>query len=32
VEGPRDKFTTKEEAELNILEQAKKMIDTRTQG
>jgi len=29
VEGPRDKFTTKEDAEINIIEQAKKLIDTR---
>ncbi len=29
VEGPRDKFTTKEDAEINIIEQAKKVIDTR---
>jgi hypothetical protein len=30
VQGPRDKFTTKEEAELNIIQQAKKLIDTRS--
>jgi hypothetical protein len=29
VEGPRDKFTTKEDAEINVIEQAKKVIDTR---
>ena len=27
VEGPRDQFTSKEEAEVNILEQARKLID-----
>ncbi len=30
VEGPRDKFTTREDAEINVIEQAKKLIDTRT--
>lgn len=30
VEGPRDQFTTREEAELNILQLAKKVIDTRS--
>jgi hypothetical protein len=30
VDGPRDKFTSKEEAELNIIQQAKKVIDTRS--
>jgi hypothetical protein len=27
VEGPRDQFTTKEEAQVNIIEQARKLID-----
>jgi hypothetical protein len=27
VEGPRDQFTTKEEAQMNIIEQARKFID-----
>jgi hypothetical protein len=27
VEGPRDRFTSKGEAEVNILEQARKLID-----
>jgi hypothetical protein len=29
VDGPRDRFTSPEEAKLDILEQAKKLIDTR---
>jgi hypothetical protein len=27
VQGPRDQFTTKEEAQVNIIEQARKLID-----
>ncbi len=30
VEGPRDQFTSREDAESNIIERAKKLIDTRT--
>ncbi len=29
LEGPRDKFTTAEDAKMNIIEEAKKVIDTR---
>jgi hypothetical protein len=30
VEGPRDKFTTKEAAERNVIEEAKRLIDRHT--
>ena len=30
VEGQRNKFTSKEDAEINIIEQAKQLIDRRT--
>jgi hypothetical protein len=30
VEGPRNKFTTKEAAERNIIEEAKRLIDSHT--
>ncbi len=30
VEGQRDKFTSKEDAEINVIEQAKQLIDRRT--
>jgi hypothetical protein len=32
VEGPRDKFTTKEAAEQNIIEEAKRLIDGHTKS
>jgi hypothetical protein len=32
LEGPRDKFTTKEAAERNIIEEAKKLIDSHTKS
>jgi hypothetical protein len=30
VEGPRNRFTTKEAAERNIIEEAKRLIDSHT--